>query len=203
MWRPPGFANDTSDYFSWHKAGRAIDLLWEYRTRGGMPLLEVAPELLGNEVYWRLYLRCREQDGGQGQPLTTQTWDLSYRARAIKAPETGGHPKDAIPYGYYIDVTTLIRQSGWERISSIDQPDFHWHWNFLALDYWHFQQRGGRPWYAAMQEVYDPDLLESHFNPTTVAAREEEPWRIVAKGVSFPSDGYPWWALTYEPTKDR
>ncbi len=202
MWRAPEFANDTSDYFSWHKAGRAIDLLWEYHAQSGVPLLEVVPELLGNETYWRLYLRCREQDGTQGQPLTFQTWDLSYRARAIRAPEAGGHYKDTIPYGYYIDLTALIRQTGWERISSIDQPDFHWHWNFLALEYWHLQQRGGQSWYTAMQEVYPPDLLESHFDPATVATRGEEPWRIVAKGVPFPLDGHPWWILTHESTRE-
>jgi TolB protein len=203
MWRAPGFANDSSDYFSWHKAGRAVDLLWEYRARGGMSLLEVVPEVLGSETYWRLYLRCREQDGGQGQPLTTQAWDLSYRARAINAPETGGHYRDIIPYGYYIDLTTLIRQSGWERISSIDQPDFHWHWNFLALEYWHLQQRGGLSWYTAMEEVYDPDGLEGYFNAAAVAERGEEPWRVVVKGVPFPPDGHPWWMLAHGSGKGQ
>jgi TolB protein len=195
MWRPPEFANDSSDYLSWHKAGRAIDFLWEYRSRGGMPLLEVVPQVSGGEVYWRLYLRCREQDGRQGQPLTVQTWDLSYRARAINAPQTGGHFKDGVPYGYYIDVTTLARQWGWERISSSDQPNFHWHWNFLALEYWHYQQRGGRPWYTAMQDVYDPGVLQDLFGPASTAMRDEEPWRVLLKGIPYPSDGRPWWVF--------
>ena len=195
MWRSPEFASESSDYLSWHKAGRAIDLLWDYRTPGGAPLLEVVPEVLGGETYWRLYLRCREQDGRQGEPLTVRTWDLSHRARAIEAPEAGGHPKEVIPYGYYVDLTSLARQQGWERISSHDRPDFHWHWNFLALEYWHLQRRGGQSWYAAMREVYSPDLLERYFNAATVAEREEERWRIFAKGVPCPSDGHPWWAL--------
>jgi len=203
MWRPPQFANDTSDYLSWHKAGRAIDLLWEYRTPGGMSLLEVVPQALGGELHWQLYLRCREQDGRQGQPLTVQTWDLSYQARAVEAPETGGHYKDAVPYGYYIDLTALVRQLGWERISSFDRPDFHWHWNFLALEYWHLQQRGDRSWYAAMQEVYEPDLLRRLFSPTSAAMRDEEPWRIFVKGVPYPSDGRPWWTLVYPSAEDR
>lgn len=195
MWRSPEFANEGSDYLSWHKAGRAIDLLWDYRTPGGAPLLEVVPEILGGETYWRLYLRCREQDGRQGEPLTRRTWDLSHRARAIEAPETGGHLKKAVPYGYYVDLTSLARQQGWERIPSHDRPNFHWHWNFLALEYWHLQQRGGQSWYAAMREVYHPYLLRRYFNDTTVAERGEERWRIFAKGVPFPPDGHPWWAL--------
>jgi TolB protein len=203
MWRPAGFANDSSDYLSWHKAGRAIDLLWEYRTRSGMPLLEVAPELLADDTYWRLYLRCRQQDGSQGQPLTTRTWDLSYQARAIRAPETGGHFNSVIPYGYYIDLTELIRQTGWERISSIDQPDFHWHWNFLALEYWHLQRRGGLSWYRAMQEVYGSALLEDHFGPMTIASRGEEPWRVFAKGLPFPSDGRPWWTFVRQSAREQ
>ena len=197
IWRGVEFANETSDYLSWHKAGRAIDLRWDYRTEGGVPLLEMVPEVLGGETYWRLYFRCREQDGRQGEPLTVQTWDLSYQARALEAPVTGGHFKETIPYGYYVDLTTLARQKGWERISSHDRPDFHWHWNFLALEYWHLQQRGSQPWYTAMQEVYEPDLLQRYFNAEAVAAQGEEPWRIFAKGVPCPSDGHPWWALRY------
>jgi len=197
MWRGPEFANETSDYLSWHKGGCAIDLLWDYGTPGGASLLEMVPQVLGGETYWRLYLHCREQDGRQGEPLTAQTWDLSYRARAVEAPEAGGHFKDATPYGYYVDLTALARRQGWERISSHDQPDFHWHWHFMALEYWHLQQRGGQSWYAAMQEVYGPDLLERHFNAATVAARGEEPWRVFAKGIPCPSDGHPWWVWEY------
>ena len=196
MWRGPEFANETSDYLSWHKAGRAIDLLWDYRTPGGVPLLEMVPQVLGGETYWRLYLRCREQDGRQGEPLTVQTWDLSYRARAVEAPETGGHFKDVIPHGYYVDLTALARQQGWERISSYDRPDFHWHWHFMALEYWHFQQQGGQSWYAAMQEVYDLGLLQQYFNAEVVTAQGEAPWRIFAKGIPCsPDDHHPWWAL--------
>jgi len=195
MWRTPEFDNETSDYGSWHKAGRAVDLLWDYWGADNMPLLEVAPEVMGGETYWRLYLRCREQDGRQGQPLTVQTWDLSYQARAVEAPDTGGHFKEAIPYGYYVDLTGLAREQGWERISSYDRPDFHWHWNFLALEYWHLQQRGNQSWYAAMEEVYEPDLLQRCCDSGTLGERGEEPWRVFAKGVPSSSDGRPWWAL--------
>ena len=199
MWRSPEFANETSEYASWHKAGRAIDLLWDYRGFGNAPLLGMVPQVLGGETYWRLYLRCREQDGRQGEPLTVQTWDLSYRARAVEAPEAGGHFKEAIPYGYFVDLTALAREQGWERITSHDRPDFHWHWHFLALEYWHLQQRGDHSWYAAMQEVYEPEMLQRCCKAVTLAERGAEPWHIFAKGVPCPSDGRPWWALRYSP----
>ena len=195
MWRNPDYANEGSDYLSWHKAGRAVDLLWDYRASDGTPLLEMVPQSLGGEMYWRLYLRCREQNGSQGEPLTVQTWNFSPEARAVETPATGGFLNSAIPYGYYVDLTTLIRQYGWERISSHDEPEFHWHGNFRALEYWHIQHRGGLSWYAAMQEVYDNDLLQSYFDVTTVAARGEDPWRIFAKGIPYSPDGRPWWAL--------
>jgi Tol biopolymer transport system component len=195
MWRNPEFADESSDYLSWHKAGRAIDLLWDYHTQDGAPLLEVAPQVLGRQTHWRLYIRCRRQSGDQGEPLTAQTWDLSYQARAIESPETGGHLKGAVPYGYYVDVSALARQYGWEHISSYDRPDFHWHDNFMALEYWHLQRCGMQLWYPAMREIYSDDLLQWHFSAKTVAAQGEQPWRIVAKGIPYPPDGHPWWTL--------
>jgi len=195
MWRNPGFINDTSDYLSWHKAGRAMDLLWDYRASDSTPLLEITPQVLGGQTYWRLYLRCRDQSGRQGQPLTVQTWDFSYQARVVEAPDKGGSYKDVVPYGYYIDLTTLARQYGWERISSYDQPGLHWHESFMALEYWHLQQRGGQTWYQAMQEVYRPGVLQHYFHAAAVEAGGEDPWRIVAKGIPYPPDGRPWWAL--------
>jgi TolB protein len=178
---------------SWHKAGRAIDLLWELKD-GARQVLQVAREDVGGETFWRLYLRCARQDGSQGEPLTVSLWDLSYQARVVDAPGQGGKPK-GIPYGYYLDFTDLARAYGWERISSHDSEDFNWRSNFLALEYWHYQKRDGLLWYDAMREVYSEEELRDLFSWEVGRELGEDRSLMVAKGVPVPADAWGWLAF--------
>jgi TolB protein len=139
-WRGVSYDSGWSAYMSWHKAGRAIDTLMDYLSPDHRERwLEVALEPGGGEVYWRLYLRCTEQDGSQGRPLTIRPWDLTADARQ----NLRGGRRKPVPNGYYVDLTDLMAQYGWLRIASHDHPDFHWHSNFIALEYWHFQKTEG------------------------------------------------------------
>jgi len=182
--RPIDLFSEDSEYLSWHKAGRAIDLLWDFYD-GAQPLLEVVREDIGEEPYWRLFLRCARQDGSQGAPLKVNPWDLSYRARWIETRGQGGMLKP-IPYGYYVDFTDLARAYGWRRISSYAEEDFDWRSNFLALEYWHYQKTDGLTWYQAMREVYSEEELKRYFAwEDLVDLGLSEPF-LVAKGIPEP-----------------
>ena len=184
VFRPIDFFSEDSEYLSWHKAGRAIDLLWDFYD-GTQPLLEVVREDIGEEPYWRLFLRCARQDGSQGMPLKANLWDLSYRARWIETEGQGGTPKP-IPYGYYVDLTELARAYGWRRISSYEEDDFDWRSNFLALEYWHYQKTDGLIWYRAMREVYSEEELKRHFDWEDLVDLGLNKSFLMAKGIPRP-----------------
>lgn len=183
-WRPLEALSETSLYVSWHKAGRAIDLLFEYRDGRGYPLLEVVREDIGGETYWRLYLRCARQDGSQGGPLREHPWDFDAQVRT-RDPERGGRWK-AIPAGYYVDLTDLADVYGWERISSVDEPEYSWKWHFLAIEYWHYQRDEGLDWYTAMRQVYTEEDLLPLLNWEEVGSNGIPDWQRVYAGVPVP-----------------
>ena len=78
--RPLSFKSDASDYLSRHKAGRAIDLLFDYFTPQGQ-ILQTAREDLPGQTLWRLYLRTAKQDGSQGEPLREVICDVTESTR--------------------------------------------------------------------------------------------------------------------------
>jgi TolB protein len=190
--RPYDFFNDTSEYASWHKSGRAIDTLFEYRTDNGQ-MTEIVRDDMGGETYWRLLLRCADQSGVCGRPVTVNAWDYSYRARSEIAPDQGGIEKQML-HGYYVDFTALAREYGWTRISSWNDEDFSWTWHFKAFEYWHYQKTDGLPWYAAMQEVYPPNKLERYFTYEQMLEVGDYPFLIALKGVPLPTEERLRWA---------
>lgn len=192
--RPFDFYSETSEYASWHKAGRAVDLLFDFYDQHGWPRLEVVREDIGGETYWRLFLRCVRQDGSQGRPLKVNRWDLSRKARTIIAPEEGGTYKP-IPRGYYVDFTALAREYGWWRISAHDAEDFSWTWHFKALEYWHYQKRDGLKWYQAMLQVYSQQEMDRYFTWEKMVEAGDDEYLIFAKGIPLPPSGKRWLKL--------
>jgi TolB protein len=144
--------------------------------------LEVVLEPGGGEVLWRLYLRAVEQDGSQGAPLTVRPWDLTADARSNG---TGGRFK-RMPEGYYVDLTDLMAQYGWLRISSHDHPGFHWYDSLMAVEYWHFQKNEGLLWYEAMSELYPEALMYAHHRWEVQREKGMQAWMARAKGVPLP-----------------
>lgn len=192
--RPFDFYNDTSEYASWHKAGRAVDLLFDFYDQDGQPCLEVVREDIGGETYWRLFLRCVRQDGSQGRPLKVNPWDLSREARTLIAPEEGGTYKP-IPRGYYVDFTALAQEYGWWRISAHDAEDFSWTWHFKALEYWHYQKRDGLEWYQTMLQVYSQEEMDRYFTWKKMVEAGEDEYLIFAKGIPLPPSERRWLKL--------
>lgn len=189
-WRPLEAQDEAAAYGSWHKAGRAFDMRFDLRESNGASHLEVVRQDVGHRTYWQVYLRAREQDGSQGEPLFEEPWDLSGRARR-RYPEEGGHWKP-IPVGYYVNLTALARQYGWQRIPATDRPDFSWTWHFLAIEYWHLERPDDLTWYQAMLEVYPEEAVAEVFNWRRLE-REGEPmylWRL--NGVPVPPEAQAW-----------
>jgi TolB protein len=191
-YRPHQFYSDTSEYASWHKSGRAIDILFDYTTDMGQ-MLEIARDDMGGETFWRVFLRCSDQSGACGRPLTVNTWNWSHQARAEIAPDQGGVEKQVLA-GYYVDLAALSREYGWTRISSWDSPDFSWTWHFKGFEYWHFLKADGLTWYPAVQEVIAPNKLDQTFTYDKMVELGDPPLLIALKGVPLPAKARLWWA---------
>jgi hypothetical protein len=130
----------------------------------------VVREEYGQETWWRMYLRTAALDGSQGRPLTRLPWDFSARTGSSQAYEDGGALMDSIPDGYWLDLTSLAAQYGWERLPALTNWRSYYngaHFNELV-----FVQ--GTTWRAAMLELYPPEAL---LTPTVVIPPTRTPTR--------------------------
>ncbi len=142
----PGFSED------WLYTGRAFAINSLMTNAGWMVAVR---EDFGAQTYWRLYLRAQQQDGSLGEPLHNQPWDLSARYNLDpKIYEQGGKYSD-VPAGYWVDVTSLAIQYGWERVPALP----NWRTYYRGARFTEFALTGGETWYAAMLELYPPDVL--------------------------------------------
>ena len=77
---------ETSQYASWHKSGRAFDTLFDLPAQQ----MRIVRENVGGETYWRIMLRCQDQSGRCGRPLTARPWNYSANARVVLGQGQGG-----------------------------------------------------------------------------------------------------------------
>ena len=142
----PGFGND------WLYTGRAFAINTLMTNAGWMVAVR---EDYGSQTYWRLYLRTQAQDGSLGIPLRNPPWDL--RARYNLDPqvyEQGGIYTD-VPSGYWVDVTSLAVQYGWERVPALP----NWRTYYGGARFTEFVLTGGLDWHTAMLQLYPPDVF--------------------------------------------
>lgn len=183
--RPARYYSHRLGYLSWHKTGRAVDLLFDWRDAEGQDALVVVREDIAGETYWRLYLKCVVQDGSLGEPLTQAPWRFWWQpvpAGQSPTPTDGGW-RLPIPAGYFVDVTALAERYGWSRIASYHLDDFHWQRDSTATEYWHYQHADGLTWYAAMAQIYPPEVLDELFSRSVAAAREQTAEVMDGKGL--------------------
>lgn len=150
----PGQSDET-----WNKAGRALDF-YSRHVLSFDPLIEVVRENEGSALYWRTFVRATAQDGSQGEPLRDLPWD--FRARFGAEPQfydQGGKWRDGIPAGYYLDFTELALDYGWQRVPAED----NWRTYFPGIRFWHYENRQGLTWEAAMLEIYSLDEFSAIF----------------------------------------
>ena len=188
--RAPGYVSRKPyGYLTWHKAGRAVDLRFELPDEEGRDQLLIVREDIGQRTYWRLFIRCRDQDGSQGRPLTQRPWVFWFVLDEEKEPEAykaGGRPT-SIPSGYYEDFTAIARRHGWHRIPAFEEEDYDWRWDSLAREFWHYQKTDGLTWYQAMQQIYPEETLQEFFNWELCLERGQTEDVLRAKGVPTPT----------------
>jgi TolB protein len=142
----PGFGED------WLYTGRAFAINSLMTNAGWMVAVR---EDFGAQTYWRLYLRAQLQDGSLGEPLRETPWDLSARYNLDpKIYEQGGKYSE-VPAGYWVDVTALAIQYGWERVPALP----NWRTFYGGARFTEFALTDGLDWYSAMLQLYPPDVL--------------------------------------------
>lgn len=142
----PGFGED------WLYTGRAFAINSLMTNAGWMVAVR---EDFGAQTYWRLYLRAQVQDGTLGIPLHDLPWDLSARYNLDpQVYEQGGTYSDVLP-GYWVDITSLAAQYGWERVPALP----NWRTFFRGARFTEFILTDNLDWYSAMLQLYPPDVL--------------------------------------------
>ena len=154
------------DRRNWHLAGRAVAL--PRALIAGFPAsLEIVREDVGVNTEWRMFARVADdaQDGQLGEPLRTMPWDFASRTQGdVEAYDEGGRLRRDMPDGYYVDVTELAQDYGWDRVPA----GTDWRANANSINFWEFIKTQGLDWYAAMREIYAEGPL-INFAPTAAA----------------------------------
>lgn len=148
---------------NWHMTGRAFSVNRNL-IAGFPPPIEVVREDIGVNTYWRMYIRVADeaQNGQLGEPLRRMPWDFASRNQGdVQAYDQGGRIRDAMPTGYYIDLTQLAQDYDWERVPA----GRDWRANFNSINFWMFAKTDGLTWYEAMREIYTEAQLGG-FVPT-------------------------------------
>jgi hypothetical protein len=60
-----------------------------------------------------------------------------------------------VPPGYWVDVTSLAAQYGWERVPALP----NWRTFFRGARFTEFILTDGLDWYSAMLQLYPPEVL--------------------------------------------
>jgi TolB protein len=176
-------------YLSWHKAGRALDLALEYKVDGINQMI-LTREDLGEQVYWRMFLRTAKQDGTQGEPLKENPWLHWWHIVPEHEPEAydAGGKRLAIPSGYYADITALAKRHDWERIACYAiEGDYHWNTDSNGTEYWHYERTDSLIWWDAMLQLYAPETLEEHVGWEAGLRKAQSEEMLRSKGIPSPA----------------
>ena len=171
---PPGLGNN------WLYSGRSFALNPLPINAGWMVVIR---QEYGSDIYWRIYLRARDQDGSQGMPLKEQPWDFNRRHQGDMADyEQGGGYYETIPDGYWVDFTVLAAAYGWQRLPALPT----WQSAFPAARFNQFVLSDDWDWQAAMLELYPPEVLitPTLFVPPTLTPSATPRWYRTPTPVS-------------------
>ena len=153
--------------------------------------LSVRREDIGDQTYWRIYVRVQNQDGSRGMPIKDPPWDLNTRYQLDpQAYEAGGSYAPAPP-GYWIDLTSLAEMYGWQRLPALPG----WRTYYAGTRFTEFVHADGLDWYSAMLQLYPAEAL---LTPTAVL-----PPTITPSRTPRPTDTpYPTWTprMTLTPS---
>jgi len=142
----PGFSED------WLYTGRAFAINSLMTNAGWMVAVR---EDFGAQIYWRLYIRAQVQDGSLGIPLHDIPWDLRARYNLDPQAYEQGGAYGEVPSGYWVDVTSLALQYGWERVPALP----NWQTFYRGARFTEFILTDNLDWYSAMLQLYPNDIL--------------------------------------------
>jgi TolB protein len=157
----PGYEED------WLYTGRAFALNSLMVNAGWMAVVR---EQIGNETYWRLYLRAQRQDGSLGAPIQNPPWDVNARYDLDPRSYEAGGRYAPVPSGYWVDMTSLAQAYGWLRLPALP----NWQNYFAGARFTEFAMPNGLDWYSAMLELYPAEVLAT---PTRVLPPTATPSR--------------------------
>jgi TolB protein len=138
---------------NWLLSGRAIAV-----SSGALPAgwMVVTREDFNGKTYWRIWVKCLDQEGSCGKPILSHTWDFSTRSSGdLSAYENGGS-LSGIPDGYWVDFTEFANHYGWERLPA--QED--WRYYFPGTLFNQFVFRQGLTWHQAMLQLYPEEAVD-------------------------------------------
>ena len=157
----PGLGED------WLYTGRAFTLNPVLVQANWMVIVR---EDFGQQIYWRIYLHTTALDGSQGMPLSHVPWDFSARSSSSSAYENGGELMNSIPDGYWLDLTNLASQYGWERLPALT----NWRTYYAGARFNELANPQGLDWRTSMLQLYPPEALVT---PTIVLPPTRTPTR--------------------------
>ncbi len=145
---------------NWLLTGRSIAI-------NPMPMyagwMLVNKEEYDGQVYWRVYLKARYQDGSQGRPLSMPPWDINARYAGDPVAYEHGGKFGEIPTGYWVDFTEVSFRYGWERLPALN----NWRTYYLGTRFNQFVLSDGMDWNSAMAQILPPEaLVTATFVPT-------------------------------------
>ena len=156
----PGYIN------SWLSTGRAFEINDLPMNSGWMALVR---EEFGTQIYWRIYLKTRLQDGSQGRPMTERAWDIISRNSGDPTVYETGGKETGVPQGYWIDFTEWANRYGWDR--------------FPALSNWITYYPGARYKLFAVTDGFDLNTALTQIYPGENFSREV----VIPTLTSFPN----------------
>ncbi len=162
-WEPERVPEPGQERLNWHYTGRAIALDRNLPLSGDPAPLAILREDTELGTAWRVMARVAEsaQDGSLGEPLRALPWDFASRFEDDPEARTaGGRQMRNIPAGYYVDLTQLLRDFGWQRGLAAR----NWRAEYSGVRFWEFTKSDGLDWEAAMLEIYTPAELSAFLN---------------------------------------
>ena len=167
---PPGMGDD------WLYTGRAFAFDTVPMNAGWVI---VVPEYYGHQIYWRVFIKARFQNGSLGKPIHHVPWNFNARFEGDPLYyEQGGQTAGVVPAGYWIDFTEMAIDLGWQRLPALPT----WQSAFFAARFNEFVITNDQSWLEAMQDLYPLDVLVTPtpvFPPTLTPTRTPS-WPVVA-----------------------
>jgi hypothetical protein len=91
-------------------------------------------------------------------------WDFAARSGGdVQAYEEGGRLRAAVPSGYYVDLTRIFADFGWQPLPA----DRSWRYNFGGVQFWEAVKTDGLSWEDAMLEIYSTQDLQNFLTVPT------------------------------------